>query len=31
MNSRQMKDERVEKFNQLLELIEKYKHVNQRV
>lgn len=29
MNSGEMKEERVEKFSQLLELIEKYKHKNQ--
>jgi hypothetical protein len=29
MNAGEMKEERVEKFTQLLELIEKYKHVNQ--
>lgn len=29
MNSGEMKEERVEKFNQLLEIIEMYKHVNQ--
>ena len=29
MNSGEMKEERVEKFIQLLELIEKYKHKNQ--
>lgn len=28
-NAGEMKEERVEKFTQLLELIEKYKHVNQ--
>ena len=31
MNTGQMKEERVEKFTQLLELIEKNKHVNQYV
>ena len=31
MNAGQMKEERVEKFTRLLELIEKYKHVNQWV
>lgn len=29
MNAGEMKEDRVEKFTQLLELIEKYKHVNQ--
>lgn len=29
MNSGEMKEERVERFSQLLELIEKYKHINQ--
>lgn len=29
MNSGKMKEERVEKFSQLLERIEKYKHINQ--
>lgn len=29
MNAGEMKEERVEKFTQLLELIEKYKHLNQ--
>ena len=31
MNAGQMKEERVEKFGYLLELIEKYKHVNQYI
>lgn len=29
MNAGELKEERVEKFNRLLELSEKYKHVNQ--
>lgn len=31
MNAGQMKEGRVEKFKELLELIERYKHVNQYV
>ena len=31
MHSGKMKKEKVEKFNQILELIERYKHVNQWV
>ena len=31
LNARELKPERVEKFNELLELGEKYRHVNQYV
>ena len=29
MNAGQLKEDRLERFNKLLELVEKYKHVNQ--
>ena len=29
MNAGQMKEDRIERFNKLLELVEKYNHVNQ--